>query len=54
MPRDAWFVCVCLLAHIIRETSAGGVLAEGVGGEMALAAGSDGGICISEEIERLS
>jgi len=42
------------LAHIIRETSAGGVLAEGVGGEMALAAGSDGGICISEEIERLS
>jgi transposase-like protein len=43
-----------LLARIIRETSAGGVLAERLGGEKALAAGSDGAICISGEIERLS
>jgi hypothetical protein len=41
------------LARIIRETSSGGVLAEGFGGDQALAAGSDGGICITGEIERL-
>jgi hypothetical protein len=41
------------LARIIRETSSGGVLAEGFGGDKALAAGSDGGICITGEIERL-
>jgi hypothetical protein len=45
--------CRQTLARIIRETSSGGVLAEGFGGDQALAAGSDGGICITGEIERL-
>jgi hypothetical protein len=51
-PQHLWHT-VRDLTRIIRETSSGGVLAEGFGGDQALAAGSDGGICITGEIERL-